>query len=140
MVNNTENSQLATTNAAFPALSSLPDLDKAEVAPTELLGEYWTPEKEGESKRVFFAGFDTQNVIEQATGETRDLNIVKFVEKQGNEFRTIRNGSARLVGAFEQFARDLKPGMPFLITYLGKKKTNTGKFADTWSVKPIIVK
>lgn len=137
---NTQNQQLTSAQAGFPALNTLPDLEKAEVAPTELLGEYWSPETVGESKRVFFAGFDTQNVLEQATGETRELNIVKFVEKQGDEFRTIRNGSARLVGAFEQFARDIKPGMPFLITYLGKQKTNTGKFADTWSVKPIIIK
>ena len=137
---NTQNQQLTSAQAGFPALNTLPDLEKAEVAPTELLGEYWSPETVGESKRVFFAGFDTQNVLEQATGETRELNIVKFVEQQGDEFRTIRNGSARLVGAFEQFARDIKPGMPFLITYLGKQKTNTGKFADTWSVKPIIIK
>lgn len=137
---NTQNQQLAAAQTGFPALETLPDLSKAEVAPTELLGEYWSPENVGECKRVFFAGFDTQNVLEQATGETRELNIVKFVEKQGDEFRTIRNGSARLVGAFEQFARDVKLGMPFLITYLGKQKTNTGKFADSWSVKPIIIK
>ena len=137
---NTQNQQLSTAQAGFPALNTLPDLDKAEVAPTELLGEYWSPEVVGESKRVFFAGFDTQNVLEQATGETRELNIVKFVEKQGSEFRTIRNGSARLVGSFEQFARDINLGAPFLITYLGKQKTNTGKFADSWSVKPLIVK
>ena len=137
---NNENTQLSAATAGFPALNTLPDLSKCDVAPTELLGEYWSPETVGESKRVFFVGFDTQNVIEQATGENRELNIVKFIEKQGDEFRTIRNGSARLYGAFEQFARDLKPGTPFLITYLGKQKTNTGKFADSWSVKPIIIK
>lgn len=134
-----------TQNVAAPVdngivLAKLPDLSKAEVAPTELLGEYWTPEGIGETKRVFFAGFGTQNVIEQATGEERDLDIVKFVEKQGDTFRTIRNGSARLVGAFTQFAKELKPGQPFEIVYLGKKKTNTGKFADSWSVRPLIIK
>lgn len=144
LLNNTimakETQQVTTATAAFPALNNLPDLDKCEVAPTELLGEYWSPAEAGETKRVFFVGFDVQNVIEQATGENRELNIVKFLEKQGGEYRTIRNGSARLVGAFEQFARDLNPGQPFQITYLGKKKTNTGKFADSWSVKPIIIK
>ena len=135
-----ENKQITTANAGFPAIKDLPDLTTAEVAPAELLGEYWSPEKEGESKRVFFIGFDTQNVIEQATGESRELNIVKFLEKQGDNFRTIRNGSARLYGVFEQFAKDVKPGQPFLITYLGKKKTTTGKQADSWSVKPLIVK
>ena len=134
------NNQLASVKGEVLNLANLPDLAKAEVAPTELLGEYWTPETVGETKRVFFAGFATQNVIEQATGEERDLDIVQFIEKQGDIFRTIRNGSARLVGAFSQFAKDIKPGQPFEITYLGKKKTNTGKFADSWSVKPLILK
>lgn len=121
-------------------LTNLPDLSKAEVASVELLGDYWTPESVGETKRVFFAGFDTQQVIEQATGESRDLTIVKFLERQGDDIRTIRNGSARLVGVFEQFAKEVKEGQPFQITYLGKKKTNTGKFADSWSVRPLILK
>ena len=137
---NAQEKQLTAAPAGLPALDTLPDLSKAEVAPAELLGEYWSPETVGESKRVFFIGFDTQSVIEQATGETRDLNIVKFLEKQGDDYRTIRNGSARLYGVFEQFARDLQVGQPFLVTYLGKKKTTTGKQADSWSVKPLIVK
>ena len=120
-------------------LSELPDLAKAEVAPAELLGDYWTPENVGESKRVFYLGLDEQSVIEPATGEDRPLRIVKFLEKQGDDIRTIRNGSARLVGLFEQFSANIQIGSPFLITYLGKKKTNTGKFADNWSVKPLIV-
>ena len=134
--------EIAKRDAAVPALNlaELPDLTKAEVAPTELLGDYWTPESVGETKRVFFIGFDTQSVIEQATGESRDLTIVKFLEPQGDQIRTIRNGSARLVGVFEQFAKEVKAGDPFQITYLGKKKTNTGKFADSWSVKPLILK
>lgn len=133
-----------TNNQIVPGLadlSKLPDLSKAEVAPTELLGEYWTPSEVGETKRVFFAGFSSQSVIEQATGEERDLDIVQFVERQPDgSFRTLRNGSARLVGVFSQFAKDLTPGNAFEITYLGKKKTNTGKFADSWSVKPLIIK
>ena len=136
----TNNNQIASVSDNALNLATLPDLTKAEVAPTELLGEYWTPETIGETKRVFFAGFATQNVIEQATGEERDLDIVQFIEKQGDIFRTIRNGSTRLVGAFSQFAKDIKPGQPFEITYLGKKKTQTGKFADSWSVKPLILK
>ncbi len=128
------------TAVGFPALNTLPDLAKAEVSPTELLGEYWSPEAAGETKRVFFAGFSTQLVIEQATGEERELNVVQFIEKQGDIFRTIRNGSARLVGAFEQLARDLQPGQPFEIKYLGKKRTTKGMMADSWSVKPLIIR
>lgn len=135
--------QLTTAPAAemdFPALNTLPDLAECEVAPAELLGEYWSPVDTGETKRVFFAGFGKQNTIDRQTGEDIELNIVKFVEKQGNDFRTIRNGSARLYGVFEQMARDLKPGMPFEIKYLGKKRTTTGNSADNWSVRPIILK
>ena len=137
-----KNNELQQTAAATDGLvlANLPDLAKAEVAPTELLGEYWTPSETGETTRVFFAGFGTQQVDEQATGEERDLDIVKFIERQGDgSFRTIRNGSARLVGVFTQFAKEIRPGQPFEITYLGKKKTNTGKFADSWSVKPLIL-
>lgn len=133
-----QNNAITTTgNLNF---KNLPDLDKAEAAPAELLGEYWSPEREGETKRVFYLGLDTEKVIEPQSGEERELNIVRFLEKQGDIYRTIRNGSARLVGTFEQFARRIDPGKAFEITYLGKKKTNTGKFADNWSVKELIVK
>jgi hypothetical protein len=138
MKENTELQQAAV--AGFPALNALPDLSKCEVEPIELVGDYWSPEKEGEKKRVFFFDFSTQSVLEQATGEERDLNIVRFVEPNGKgDYRLIRNGSARLVGQFEQMARTLNAGDAFEITYLGKKKTTNGKFADSWSVKRIIL-
>ena len=126
--------------AGFPALNTLPDLSKCEVEPIELVGDYWSPEKEGEKKRVFFFDFSTQSVLDQATGEERDLTIVRFIEPNGGDYRLIRNGSARLVGQFEQMARSLNSGDAFEIMYLGKKKTTTGKFADSWSVKRIILK
>lgn len=127
--------------AGFPALlKNLPNLDKCEVEPIELVGDYWSPETAGEKKRVFFYDFSTQSVLDQATGEERDLTIVRFIEPNGGDYRLIRNGSARLVGQFEQMARSLNSGDAFEITYLGKKKTTTGKQADAWSVKRIIVK
>jgi len=140
MNNNIESQQAQTAVAAFPALNSLPDLSKCEVEPIELVGDYWSPEKEGEKKRVFFYDFSTLNVIEQATGEERELPIVRFIEPANGDYRLILNGSARLVGQFEQMARTLVVGEAFEITYLGKKKTTTGKFADSWSVKRIILK
>lgn len=136
---NTNERQLVAT-AEFPALNTLPDLAECEVAPIELVGEYWSPMEKGESKRVFFYGFGTQSVIEQATGELRDLDIVQFIEQRDGDFRLIQNGSARLVGQFNQMARFIEKGDAFLITYLGKEKTTTGKFADSWSVKRIFIK
>lgn len=117
--------------------ANLPDLNKASVSPIELLGEYWSPAEPGEKKRVFFLCFDTQTVLEPQTGEAREMNIIKFLENRNGEYRTIRNGSALLLAQFEPFAPRLKQGDPFEITYIGKKKTTTGKLADSWIVKPL---
>lgn len=127
--------------------SRLPNLNEAQVNPVELSGEYWTPEKEGESKRVFFAGLVEESVLEMESGETRQLIVVKFVEQRDGQLRAIRNGSRRLVGIFEQFANPDNPnptvkiGDAFEITYLGKRKNSTNSFkSDNWSVKPLTFK
>ena len=141
MKQNTNEQQLTTQTAGQLSLTNLPDLDKLEAAPTELSGEYWTPLNEGETKRVFFAGLEETSVLEPETGETRNLLNVKFIEKQGSNYRTIRNASRRLVGVFEQFAAHVRPGDAFEITYLGKKKNTNNSFkSDNWSVRPLIVK
>ena len=140
MNNNTELQTNAAIVAAFPELNNLPDLSKAEAAPVELLGEYWTPQNEGETKRVFFIDIVSTNSVDTVSGETVELSSVRFLEKQGDNFRTIRNSSKRLVAAFEVFSGDIK-GQPFEITYLGKKKNTTNGFkSDNWSVKPLITK
>ena len=120
-------------------LDKLPDIETAPVAPVDILGEYWSPTEIGESKRVYFLGFSSQISIDRQTGEDVELNIVQFLERGPNDFHTIRNASSRLYGTFEQMARDLKSGQPFLITYLGKKKTATGNLMDNWKVQPIII-
>lgn len=117
------------------------DLSKAEPEPVEMSGEYWSPEKEGESKRLFFVQLMNESVLEAETGETRELLVVQFAENVGGELRTIRNGSRRLVGIFEQFANQTKAGDAFEITYLGKKKNKNNAFkSDSWSVKRLILK
>jgi hypothetical protein len=136
----TNNTQLTAASAGFPALTTLPDLEKAEVSPLELLGEYWTPEKEGETKRVFFIDIIPTNSVDPESGETIDLATVRFLEKQGDTYRTIRNSSKRLVAAFEVFSGDIS-GKPFEIRYEGKKKNTTNGYkSDNWSVRPLIVK
>lgn len=117
------------------------DLTKAETEPIEMSGEYWSPEKEGETKRLFFVQLMTESVLEAETGETRELLVVQFVENVNGELRTIRNGSRRLVGIFEQFANQTKAGDAFEIIYLGKKKNKNNSFkSDSWSVKRLILK
>lgn len=119
----------------------LPDLSQAEPEPVELSGEYWTPEKEGETRRLFFVGLNMENVVDMESGETRELLVAQFAENVDGNLRAIRNGSRRLVGIFESFAATIKPGDAFEITYLGKKKNASNSFrSDNWSVKRLIIK
>lgn len=118
----------------------LPDLSQAEAEPIELSGEYWTPEKEGETRRLFFVGLNMENVVEMESGETRELLVAQFAENIDGNLRAVRNGSRRLVGIFESFAATIKPGDPFEITYLGKRKNVSNSYkSDNWSVKRLII-
>lgn len=119
--------------------ASLPDIETAEEANIDLMDDYWSPCEIGESKRVFFQKIDTRRVIDQQTGEIIDLECAFFMEKnpKTGTYRTISNGSKRLVGAIE--ANGIKAGMPFLITYTGKKKASNGNLCDNWSMKPLIL-
>ncbi|MFR1667263.1 MAG: hypothetical protein ACLSVO_02965 [Alistipes sp.] len=130
------------TNAVVKVdFNHLPDLTQAEPEPVELSGEYWTPEQEGETRRLFFVGLNVESVVDMESGESRDLLVAQFVENINGEVRAVRNGSRRLVGLFEAFQSSIKPGDAFEITYLGKKKNkNNGYKSDNWSVKRLIVK
>lgn len=117
----------------------IPDLEAAEELNIDLMDDYWSPLEVGESKRVFFQKIDTRKVLDQQTGEVIDLECAFFTEKDSktNSYRTISNGSKRLVGSL--MASGIQRGMPLKITYRGKKKTQGGNSCDTWSVKPLIV-
>jgi hypothetical protein len=120
---------------------NLPDLSKAEAEPVEMSGEYWTPEKEGETRRLFFVGLNMENVVEMESGESRELLVAQFAENVNGQLRAVRNGSRRLVGIFESFQASIKPGDAFEITYLGKKKNVSNSYkSDNWSVKRLIIK
>jgi hypothetical protein len=119
-------------------MNSLPDLSKAEILPLDLMSDYWTPTKEGESKRLFFDRIGTRNVKDEKTGEVFELECAYFVEVVDGEPTTISNGSKRLLGAIEN--NDIQHGTPLLITYKGKKKNSTNAFqSDHWSVKPLFL-
>lgn len=118
----------------------LPDLDQAEELNVDLMDDYWSPEEPGESKKVFFQKIDTRRILDQQTGEVIDLECAFFMEKDpktGN-YRTISNGSKRLVGALQ--ANGVTKGMPLMITYKGKKKTQGGNSCDNWSIRPLVFK
>lgn len=119
---------------AFDLNGSLPDLSKAEEIKVDLMADYWTPELEGESKRVFFSHIAPRQVLDQQSGEVIELECAHFIEQTKDGLKTISNGAKRLVGALENC--NIKQGTPLLLTFLGKKKNSTNNFkSDMWSVK-----
>ena len=119
-------------------LADLPDLSKATAAPLELTGEYWTPEKEGEVRRMFFKEICQELAIDMVSGKDVELSVAYFVEVQDGNKKVIRQASKRLTGALESLK--ISAGMPLEITYLGKKKNKTNSFmSDNWSIKPLFI-
>lgn len=118
---------------------SIPTLDSAQVAPVDLMSDYWTPERPGEFKRLFFMRIGTRNVLDQQDqSKIIPLDCAFFMENVGGELRSVSNGSKRLVGALE--AIEAQQGMPFEIRYLGKKKNRNNQFSsDNWSIKPLVI-
>jgi hypothetical protein len=113
-------------------------LSKAKAAPLELTGEYWTPEKEGEVRRMFFKDIRQELTIDIASGADIELSVAYFVEVQDGNKKVIRQASKRLTGALERL--NIVTGMPLEITYLGKKKNKTNSFiSDNWSIKPLYI-
>jgi hypothetical protein len=109
------------------------DLSKLEVASVDLSQQYWTPEKVGEKRRMFFSCVQERIVLDQKTGEDILLPCAVFVEPIDGEVRTVVNGSKRLVAVFEN--NEIAPNTPVQITYKGKKKNRTnGNMSDDWSV------
>lgn len=122
----------------------LPDLAVANEMPIDLCGNYWTPEKEGELKRLYFVEIKPQKVLSSTgTGEIIDLDCAVFLEqKPDGTVQTITNGSRRLVGVLESYVTQgyIGHGTPLQITYMGKRKNKSNNFSsDSWSIKPLII-
>ena len=118
--------------------ADLPDLAKAEPAPLELTGEYWTPEAEGEQRRMFFNEIRVELTTDMASGADVELPVAYFVEVKNGEKKVIRQASKRLTGVLETMR--VQTGTPLEITYLGKKKNKTNAFlSDSWSIKPLYI-
>lgn len=116
----------------------IPDLEEAEEYPVDLLSEYWTPEKAGENKKMYFAKIESRSAIGD-NEEIKELKTAYFIEKKNGVSKSISNASRRLVGALED--ANIKSGMAISITYLGKQKNKTNAFqSDNWSVKPLMLK
>jgi hypothetical protein len=120
-------------------LSNLPNIEKMEVAPLELGGEYWTPQAEGELRRMFFNELKTETTVDPASGKDVELLVAYFVEVNAGQHHVVRNASRRLTGVLESL--NVQSGTPLEIVYLGKKKNKTNAFSsDNWSIKPLYLK
>jgi hypothetical protein len=110
-------------------------LEDAEEFPIELLGNYWTPSKEGESKRMYFARFEEKAVVDKQTGEIKTLKTAHFIEpSKDGVAKMVSNSSRRLVGALEDSG--VKQGTALSITYAGKIRNKTNAFSsDNWIIK-----
>jgi hypothetical protein len=116
---------------------NMPDLSKATAAPLELTGEYWSPEKEGETRRMYFNEVRQESTIDQQ-GNDIELSVAYFVEVRNGDKVVVRQASRRLVAVLENFK--VQPGTPLEITYRGKMKNKTNSFhSDYWSVKPLAI-
>lgn len=121
-------------------LENIAALHSAEAAPFDLMGDYWSPEKPLESRRVLFDRIQAMDVVDQQTGEVVELNCAYFFyqEQPNGPIKQIRNGSKRLVGALEAYK--IRPRTPLLIQYLGKKRNkNNSNMSDNWSITPLII-
>lgn len=131
-------SEIATANCFA---GDLPDLNQAEAAPLELNGEYWTPQKEGETRRMFFNELRAEITTDMASGKDVELLVAYFVEVADGAKHVVRQASRRLTAVLEARSKEIVSGTPLQITYLGKIKNKTNSFmSDAWSIKPLIIK
>ena len=109
-------------------------LDDYEPAGIELCPEYWTPESEGESKRLVYVGCEVRTMPSADDPNISvDLLCAIFVQPDPRPPRVIANGSKRLVGIFED--GKYQAGQAFEIRYLGKRKNSSNaKQSDSWSI------
>ena len=119
-------------------LENIPSLAGCEIESADLAYEYWTPETEGEMRRVYFMGVESMDVPDH---QDRDKMVtlesaVMLEETTEGEFRTIVNASVRLRSILER----LETPKAVQITYRGKKKNRSnGNMSDDWSVVTLAV-
>lgn len=119
------------------SVEDFPDLQVAKVMPIDMGGNYWTPEKEGESKRVVFMGVKNE-LVKDFADESKlvEKESAIFVEQLPDKsIRTFCQSSSRLVSTF----KSLPVRTAYIITYLGQTKNKTNAFKSfSWSVQPLV--
>ena len=119
----------------------IPDMDDMEVAPLDLASQYWTPEIEGESKRLLFSHM-AESLVPDKYGPGKNdpdatalLETAHFFEKKGDEIISVRQSSKVLLSSLLSIGA--VQGTMLMITYQGKKKLSNGNTGDTWAIYPL---
>lgn len=118
-------------------LIPIDSLQDAEPAPVDIMSDYWTPQRVGEKKKIIFQKIAMWPVVDQQSGAVIELPCVFFTTFVDGNLRLMRNGSKKLVAAFQ--GNDVPPGTGWEVTYLGKVKNRTNSFSsDDWGLHPLI--
>lgn len=119
--------------------SIIPDLKEAKVSVMDYGSDYYTPTEKGEKIRAVYLGLSERSVQSFSGNDEVTIPCVNLLIQDGSGFRTIYNGSKRLVGAIEQ--NNLEIGTMLEIEYQGKRKNKTNAYtSDRWSIRPLIIK
>jgi len=122
----------------------IPDMDDMEIAPLDLASQYWTPEIEGEQKRLLFSHIGESLVPDKYGHGKNDpdatvkLETAHFFERKGDEILSVRQASKVLLSTLR--SQGVTQGAMLLVIYKGKKKLSNGNTGDTWGVYPLVPK
>ena len=125
--------------------SSLPDLASSKEHSVPLNIEYWSPQAEGEEKRVYVYGIQYHEVPDMKTGELKILECVVFIERIDDKLMRFISASKVLVGNIAVAIKrgDIIPQStltPVSIKFLGQKKNRTNsQLSSRWQITPLIV-
>lgn len=137
-----DNDQTTAVEFGFTELS-LPDLGTQVLIPIDLVSSYWSPEKIGESRNLFFDRVAVQSIPDVYGPDPevmKDVPYVFFFERDENgHAQVVCAGAARLVGFFQD--RQFPRLAPFQITYKGKVQNKSNNFeSQSFEIKMFAVK
>lgn len=129
-------------------LNALPKLSEQKPQAISLVAEYWTPENQGENKRVYIVGIANDFYEDEERGSIELPCVMMIEETDKGEHKAVKNGAKRLVAAIENAikagqivtTKDYEQTGEFptgvLITYNGKKKNKNNAFqSDRFDVR-----
>ena len=129
------------------AMTEIPSIvgDHVKLSPLGLSDDYWSPEKEGETKHVWVIGIDPREIIDMETGEPKLVDCVRFAQHT-DDGRVTRchTASAILVSTIRSAIErgEIIPSTfltPIAVTYTGLRRTKSGRNAARWDIRPIVV-